>query len=163
MIEIWQSVENYPKYQVSNLGNIKSLNYNKTGKEKLLKLTKGNHGYLYVNLCKDGIAKPITVHQLVAITFLNHKPLKFDYVVNHKDFNKLNNSVHNLEIVTNRENSNQKHLKSSSKYTGVSWHKKLKKWRSVIYLNGNNKHLGYFESELEAHEAYKNKLKEIVL
>ena len=54
-------------------------------------------------------------------------------VVNHINNNKLDNRLENIEIVTSRENSNLKHIKSSSKYVGVSWCKKRNgKWHSSI-------------------------------
>jgi hypothetical protein len=84
-------------------------------------------------------------------------------VINHVDFNKLNNKVDNLEIITNRKNANQKHLKSSSVYTGVCWHKPNKKWMSYISINGKSKYLGLFTNELEASEAYQKELKQIKL
>jgi hypothetical protein len=165
--EIWKTIEDYPNYQVSNLGRVKSLSrtvflkgkHPFISKEKILKTSIDNSNYYNVNLYEKGKIKTRTVHQLVAIAFLNHKPCGFKLVVNHKDFNKLNNCVENLEIVTQRENSNKKHLKRSSQYTGVYWYKERKKWRSMICINNKNKHLGYFETELEAQQAYQNKLK----
>lgn len=58
-MEIFKEIEGYEGlYQVSNLGNVKSLNYNRTGKEKVLKPTKNKKdGYLIVNLCKEGKLK----------------------------------------------------------------------------------------------------------
>ena len=102
------------------------------------------------------------MHQLVAEAFLNHKRCGMEFVINHIDFNKTNNKVENLEIITNRENSNQKHLKSSSIYTGVSWDKRYNKWRSNITVNGKLKHLGYFINELEASEVYKKELNNLI-
>ena len=156
MIEIYKDIIGYEEmYQVSNLGNIKSY---KNGKEKQLKLVKITDGYLIVNLYINGIRKTRKVHQLVAESFLNHKRCGMELVVNHIDFNKTNNKLENLEIVSNRENSNRKHLKSTSKYTGVYWNKCIGKWRAYIFINGNQKHLGLFTNELEASEAYQLEL-----
>ena len=79
-------------------------------------------------------------------------------VVNHKDFNKENNNVDNLELVTQRENANHKHIKSSSQYSGVTWWQERKKWVSQIWNNGTKKHLGIFNNELDASQAYQNTL-----
>lgn len=49
----------------------------------------------------------------------------------------------------------------SSKYKGVCFYKKTNKWRATITANGKQKHLGYFRTESEAHEAYKDKLNEL--
>lgn len=165
-IEIFKDIKDYEGlYQISNLGNIKSFpKLIKRGKgyylsnEKILKLKKGKTNYYKVNLYKDGICKTFQVHQLVAVAFLNHIPCGFNLVVNHKDFDTYNNNVENLEIVTNRENSNQKHLKSYSKYTGVSWYKKSKKWGSRIRFNGKLIHLGSFDTEENASLFYENAL-----
>lgn len=154
-MEIFKKIEGYEDYQVSNLGNIKSFNF---GKEKILKPQLHIKGYYQILFYKNKKAKMFKIHQLVAIAFLNHKPSGMDLVVNHKDFNKLNNNVENLEIVTQRENTNLKHLKSSSKYTGVSWFKRDNKWQASIHINGKSKHLGLFTSELDASEAYQKEL-----
>ena len=82
-------------------------------------------------------------------------------MVNHKNLNKLDNSIENLEIITNRENSNLKHIKSSSRFTGVSWSNHTNKWESSIYIDGKSVKLGYFINELDAHNAYQKKLNEI--
>jgi hypothetical protein len=105
--------------------------------------------------------KTRTVHQLVAGAFLNHKPSRYELVINHKDFNRSNNNVDNLEIVTTRENANQKHLKSSSQYTGVSWDKNRNKWSSQIVINKKLKFLGRFINELDASKAYQKALKDL--
>jgi len=156
---IWKPIKEFEGlYEVSNNGEIKSLWY---GKERILKATINTGGYLKVNLCKECKAKTRMIHQLVAESFLNHTPNGYKLVVNHINFIKTDNRVENLEIVTNRENTNRKHLKSNSVFTGVSWHKQKKKWQSQIVINGKQIHLGYFTTELEASEAYQNKLEEI--
>ena len=156
--EIWKDVLNYENhYMVSNLGNVKSI---KLGKNLILK-TRIRNKYLAVNLCKEGIIKDFSIHQLVAIAFLNHKPNGMTSVVNHKNLIKTDNRVENLEIVTARENSNLKHIKSSSKYVGVSFCKRCNKWKSYINVKKKRIHLGFFINEIEASLAYCNKLKEI--
>ena len=156
MIEQWVDIVGYEKlYQISNFGNVKSLKY---GKIKLLKGAINNYGYRQVNLTKNKMVKSFKIHQLVAIHFLGHKPNGYESVINHIDFNRLNNTITNLEIITPRENTNKKHLKTSSSSTGVSWHKEKSKWISQIYYNGKLKFLGYFKTEKEASNAYQNEL-----
>ena len=160
-MEVYRDVKGYEGlYQVSNLGNVKSLNYNRGGKERILKPSY-SVGYLKVSLCLNKAVKNRKIHQLVAEAFLNHKSCGHNLVVNHINFNKTDNRVDNLEIVTARENCNHKHIKSSSKYTGVTWYKSSKKWMSQITINGKNKHLGYFDSELKASNAYELALNKI--
>ena len=90
-------------YQVSNLGRVKSLNYNHTKKEKILKPILINY-YYSVGLCKYGGIKHTRIHRLVAQTFIpNPDNLP---CVNHKDENKLNNKVENLEWCTIQYNNN---------------------------------------------------------
>jgi len=169
-MEIWKTINGFEDYEVSNLGRVKSLSRtvvrsngrDQRFKEKILKNVVKH--YLMVNLYKDKKSHTKTVHQLVAIAFLDHSPCGLELVVNHKDFNILNNNVYNLEIVTQRENTNQKHLKSSSKYTGVtnSGNKWKNKWRASIVIKGKLIHLGNYETEHEAHLVYEKKLKEIL-
>lgn len=157
--EIFKDIPDYiGSYQISTFGRLKSLNYRSSKSKRLMKLTDDGKGYLSITLYKYGKVKAFRVHQLVAIAFLNHKPNRGKSVVNHIDFNKLNNRLENLEIVTQRENANKKHLEYTSKYTGVNWDKALCKWKSSIYFNNKQKFLGYFNSELKASEYYQNAL-----
>jgi hypothetical protein len=136
-------------YEVSNFGNVKSLNRivlrsdgrKRTIKERLLKGSKNNCGYLVVCLLKGGNEKQFQVHQLVAITFLNHTPNGNKIVVDHIDNNPLS---------------------GHSKYIGVTWDNNAKKWRSSIYVNGKSKYLGIFIDELKAANAYQKELNNIV-
>ncbi|WP_146237823.1 NUMOD4 domain-containing protein [Enterococcus plantarum] len=107
-------------YEVSNFGNVKSLEReisyettNQTGKkflykriqpEKILKTRKDRGGYLYISLpVVQGKIKSVKVHRIVAENFINN-PHNFMFV-NHKDENKENNNVENLEWVTMAENN----------------------------------------------------------
>lgn len=162
-MEEWKEVKNYEGiYEISNLGNIKSLNYKKTKKEKILKKSIGSNGYLTIKLCKKGIAKTRTLHQLVVESFLSYIPDGTQkLVVNHINFIRTDNRVENLEIITMRENGNKKHIKSSSKYTGVTWNKEKNKWRANFYNLGKLYFLGYFKTEIQASNAYQNALKNV--
>ena len=106
-MEIWRTVivngEVYENYMVSNLGNIKSLNYNRTGKEKILKPGKRRDNYLYVNLYKDG-KKVCLIHRLVAEAFL--PKIEGKNHVDHIDSDRQNNVCTNLRWCTSKENSN---------------------------------------------------------
>lgn len=99
-IEIWKDVLGYEGlYQVSNLGNVKSLNYNHTKKTKLLKLSKDTHGYYIVPLCKNKKRRNMLVHRLVAIAFIPN-PNNYPCVNHKKEFEINNNAVENLEWCT---------------------------------------------------------------
>lgn len=106
-IEIFKDIEGYEGlYQISNYGNVKSLNYHCTGKEKILKQGKDKYGYLFVNLYKDGKRKKFLSHRLVVTTFISNDNPTEKIQVNHIDENKENNHVSNLEWVTPKENIN---------------------------------------------------------
>jgi len=156
--EIWKEVKDYPDYEVSNLGRVKS--FKDKSNPIILKPGKDLHGYLIVVL-SNGKKSTIQIQKLVAIAFLNHVPCGYKLVINHIDFDRTNNKLYNLEIVTARENSNKKHLKSTSQYVGVSWYKRTSKWKSCIAIGRKIIFLGYFINEIDAHNAYQNKLKEI--
>ena len=53
--EIWKTIPEFPNYKVSNMGRVKSLNYNRTRKEKLLRFSKDKYGYLRVTISKEGV------------------------------------------------------------------------------------------------------------
>lgn len=112
MIEEWRDIEGYEGfYQVSNLGRVKSLArvvMRSDGKpnpvnEKILKYGM-NRDYCAVVLCKDRKKKMYKVHRLVAMAFLSN-PHNLPEV-NHKDENKKNNCVDNLEWCTSKYNTN---------------------------------------------------------
>jgi hypothetical protein len=104
-----------------------------------LKLSKESNGYLQVGLFKNKKTKVFRVHQIVSMAFLNHNPCGHKLVINHIDFDKTNNNLNNLEITTQRQNTNQKHLTSTSKYTGVVGIKAVKngkqKFISMVQIN----------------------------
>jgi len=157
--EIWKYVKDYEGlYQVSNLGRVKSLHYKN---HRILKQGISNVGYYYVGLSKKAIVTTKNVHKLVAIAFLNHTPSYYKIVINHIDFNRLNNNLSNIELVSARENCNRNHIKHSSIYTGVCWKKREQKWSANIWINKKQILLGYFNTELDAKAAYDNKLKTI--
>ena len=96
--EVWKPIEGYD-YMVSNLGRVKSLDrVDSLGhhrKEKILQPVKSNNGYLRVMLYNDGKVKRYLVHRLVGNAFIpNPNDLP---EVNHKDEDKTNNKVENLE------------------------------------------------------------------
>lgn len=100
--ELWRDIPYYEGlYQISNYGRVRSFHKNKT---KYKTQRTNNRGYLVVQLYKNGKMKNEYVHRLVALTFIpnpNHFPQ-----VNHKDEDKQNNYVENLEWCTAKYNNN---------------------------------------------------------
>ena len=102
MDEIWKDIEDYKGlYQISNKGNVKSLY---KGSERILKLHDDGRGYYQIILCNDGVRKTFKLHRLVAQAFISN-PHNLPEV-NHKDENKKNNCVENLEWITHINNCN---------------------------------------------------------
>ena len=163
MKEIWKDIPNYEGYyQVSSLGRVRKYNTKKLrslfDKKELFKIHKqrvNGHGYYIITLRKLKEIKTFKVHKLVAMAFLNHTPCGMEKVVNHINFNRLDNRLENLEIVSARENANQKHIKSSSSYTGVIVNKKrYNSFISKIKIKSKGIHLGYYKDEKQASEIY---------
>lgn len=108
MKEIWKDIQGYEGlYQVSNLGKVKSLY-----KNKILKPRIKENDYLIVSLYKDREDKKFYIHRLVANAFIPN-PENKGYV-NHKNFDKSDNTLENLEWVTRIENF--RHYKNSYKW-----------------------------------------------
>jgi len=148
MDEIFVPVRDFPRYAVSNHGRVQNV---KTG--RILKGGK-TRGYLTVVLCSVNGNMTCTVHRLVAQHFLPNPDNKRE--VDHVDGNPMNNYLSNLRWATRGEN--QRNCKSrsgsSSKYLGITWHKRDNKWQAQIKIEGKRKHLGYFTDEVEAAKVY---------
>lgn len=158
-IEVWKDIPEYEGlYQVSNLGNVRSLKYNKIRYIKSL----NDKGRYAINLYKDKIRTTNNkVSVLVAEAFLKHKRCGHKIVVDHIDNNKINDRLYNLQLISTRENTS-KNKKGNSKYTGVYKRNINKnKWTAQIMNNGKVKYLGVFTDEKKASEVYKNELKKI--
>lgn len=157
--EKWKDIIGYEgKYMISDLGRVKSLKYHRGNNHKILKTNNASFGYKNVCLSIDKIRKTYAVHILVTVAFLDHKPGGYNSVINHKNFKPNDNTLSNLEIVSQRENTNLKHIKSSSVYVGVCWNIGHKKWQSRIVVKRKRKHLGYYDNEIDAHHAYQTAL-----
>jgi hypothetical protein len=158
--EIWKDIPGYEgKYQVSNLGNVKSLPRQTKRKDgrvyflegRFLKKVDNGNGYLVVNLK----SKTYFVSVLVAMAFLNHKPCGYKIIVDHINNIRSDNRLENLQLITTRKNTSKDRIgKGSSKYTGVYWSKRSKKWCSTIVCNNKKIYLGSFETEKQASDFY---------
>ena len=144
MEEIWRDIKGYEgKYMVSNLGRVKSLIYKRTGKEEILKAYDNGHGYLFVILCKDGKDKTCRVNRLVAQAFLENPDNLPE--VNHKDEDKTNNCVENLEWCSKLYNIN---YGTGRKRSAEKRAKKLSK--PVFSVNKESGLIMWWQSAMEA-------------
>ena len=129
--EIWRPIEGYEGlYEISSYGRVKSVDRydrrNQFRKGKLLKNKDNGNGYLICSLSKNGIVKNKYIHRLVAEAFIERA--NGLYEVNHKDENKKNNSVDNLEWCDRKYNNTygtktEREIKSKIKkgiYLGLS-------------------------------------------
>ena len=170
-LEIWKDIPDFEGYyQVSNLGNVKSLSRTILGKndtptflkEKMLKFSTSTNGYYQVILCKNSDRKIFKVHSLVAICFLNHIPDgTHNVVIDHINEIKTDNRIENLRLIGHRENVSRSIKDSTSTYVGVSWSKNAKKWISQITIDGKTKYLGLFDNEEDANKKYLETLKDL--
>lgn len=104
-MEIWKNIEEFNgKYQVSNLGRIRRVYKKGIIPDKFLKTFKNKQGYVVAPITINNIQKNRLVHRLVANAFIPKIDGKLE--INHKDEDKENNCVENLEWCTHKENSN---------------------------------------------------------
>ena len=128
-MEIWKDIKGYEGlYQVSNLGRVRR-------RSKLLHLNTNTHGYKHITLSKDNVQKTAVVHRLVASAFIEN-PLGLPQI-NHKDGDKSNNSVSNLEWVTQKENN--RHAINSN----------LRKTKKILLISNENKVIREFNNRME--------------
>ena len=149
-MEIWKDIEGYEGlYQVSNYGNIRSLNYrNKSQIHNLTLKVRKRDGYLTVGLTKNNRNKTFIVHRVVAKAFIPN-PDNLPQV-NHKDENKSNNNASNLEWCTCKYNiqySVKLHPKRKTYYRKPNkWNKRVrqldKKTGQVIREYSNFQEIG---------------------
>lgn len=107
-VEVWKSLDflGYPSYEISTFGRVKSLNYRRSGKEKILKPSNNGRGYLQVLLYLNNKMKYFVVHKLVALAFIpNDNPIE-KTEINHLDENPSNNHVSNICWCNRYENIN---------------------------------------------------------
>ena len=155
-MEQWKEIYGYPNYLISNTGKVYTKN-----RDKLLVPKVDKYGYYAVGLCKNNKVKHFTIHRLVALAFV---PLVDNCnVVNHKDGNKQNNNVNNLEWTT--ISGNTKHCFNTNKAfrkqvldnakKGTETHKK----GVAVYLNGIL--VGRYNSIIETAKSLKISVKTI--
>lgn len=161
MEEIWKDIPEYEGYyQASNIGRIRSLdrlienerigNYIRKGVVLSPKITQ--RGYLSVALSKKSKTNHFMIQILVAMAFLGHKKSGYDKIVNHKDLNKKNNNIGNLEVISQRENIIHYRNIVNKNYIGV--HLIKGRYMAKTSIKGKSINLGWFSDPLEASKKY---------
>lgn len=150
-MEEWRKINNYPKYEVSSLGNVKNV---KTKRILKFGLAGNSIKYHRINLYNEDGMKGLNVNRLVYEHF--NGQLLDGYVIDHKDDNPLNNIPSNLQQITNRAN-----VYKHSGHKGVIWEKSRNKWLSRIKYQRYLKVLGRFNDKQDAIDAYNKALQEI--
>ena len=122
-MEDWKDIVGYENiYQVSNNGNIRVLNYRHRGYAQIVKQGMDYYGYPKIRLAKNGVRKEYKVHRLTAQAFLDNKDCLPE--VNHKDYNRKNNDINNLEWVSKIDNIkhqlNRRELFKAKKVMAIS-------------------------------------------
>ena len=156
-INTFYTIPGFSNYTINKEGVIKN------SRDRKLKgsIHKGT-GYRRVTILSDsGEMVTKQIHTLMGITFLGYiSEGKYKKVIDHKDNNRLNNMLSNLQILSHRDNSSKDRVKTS-KYIGVSWYKKTNSWQAKIRKDGKCIRLGKFNNEYDAHKAYQSELSKI--
>jgi hypothetical protein len=144
MEEIWKDIEGYERlYQISDRGRVRSLR-----KNIILRPGKFPNGYLFASLKVKGKQCSKMIHRLVAEAFLSNPGRKKE--VNHKDGDKQNNVIENLEWVTRQENIKHAFLHELIRVPGD---KSRNDWNGYVNIyNQNNELVGQAASFIDAAE-----------
>lgn len=136
-MEIWKKIKNFEDlYEISSYGRVKN------SRGMILKPLKSKQGYLSVILCRNTVRKQYKIHRLVCLEFLEN-PYNLPEV-NHKDEDKQNNKLSNLEWCGRKYNANYGDAKEKN-------HAPLRK--PVIQYDLNGKFINRFSSVMEAEKS----------
>lgn len=152
--EVWRPTIHSSIHMVSNLGRVKTLSYNRTGVESLMKLTNSN-GYLRVQV--KGAMSPMFVHRLVWESF--HGVIPDGMQINHINLNKHDNRLVNLEVCTARHNQNHYQESAGKRRIGVWEDKERGGWLAVVEKDGDPWYLGVYDKKVSAMMAYEDFIK----
>ncbi|NRT15268.1 hypothetical protein HNP99_001615 [Flavobacterium sp. 28A] len=158
--EEWKQIPGYEDYQISSYGRLQ----NKHGRylKGSLKKDHGNETKTRViySMTHRGKKYRIYASRLVAAAFRDFDLLDKNFVIDHIDNDSMNDNVENLQIITVRENNTKDSINKCG-YVGVT--KRGSRYISYITTNRIQKNLGTFRTALDAHQAYKEALENIII
>jgi hypothetical protein len=151
-METWIPITNYPDYEISDLGKVRCI---RPDYKQELKISTMRKGYLGVWLRKHPGDKNegrdlVTIHKLMATSFLGWDPTKSELQIDHINEDKTDNRLVNLQIITMRKNVSR----SMSNLYGTGVSKRGNKFRARINVNKKTIALGTFFTKEEAQRAY---------
>lgn len=98
--------------------------------------------------------KKYSLHRLIWVHYYGTQ-IPAGYIIDHINGNKTDNRIHNLRLYTVRQNQQNRHTHRNGRLYGTSYHTRNNKWQSRFRYEGKLVHIGYYPTEQEAHEAYK--------
>lgn len=158
--EMWKEVHDYENYEISTHGRLRN------NKGRILEpMPSKDHGKntktrVVYTLSKNGESKKRYATRLMAIAFLGLDPTDKSLVVDHIDNNSMNDSLANLQLITNRKNCS-KDRKNKSGYTGV--YENGNRFKSYILVNYKQIYLGTFKTAELANQVYITAVQEVIL
>lgn len=147
-MENWKPIEGWENYEISDFGNVRSVRTYPDNK----RTSRHRNGYAVVGLYGNGKRCFKYVHRLVIAAFLYPS----DDEVNHRDLNKQNNHISNLEYSDRESNMRHRYM---GEVRGVTYSKKRKSYQARMQINKKCTHLGWFRTYGEASECYRENFK----
>ena len=144
-----ETIKGFDNYEIDREGNVWSKLTKKFLKPELI-----NSGYLSIRLYEKGKTTRFLLHRLLALQFIDNPDNLA--CVDHIDRNKLNNSLDNLRWVSYSQNCRNK-----NSIKGYSFNKRCNKYRASYCLNYKHIHIGFYDTEQEARDAYLNAIKDL--
>ena len=117
------------------------------------------NGYYVTPVTLNKKSKTLQIHRIAWFIYYGYLPNNIDHI----NMDRKDNKISNLRDCTPQENMRNKraYKNTSSKFKGVSFHKRDEKWTAQIRFNGKLRHLGYFNLEVDAHNAYERASKNL--
>lgn len=161
-MENWVTVRGFDDYEVSDLGNLRKKELRRPlknggigfSREKVMKPNITSRGYCQVSIMRNKQRYCKLIHRLVYESFNEIEDLGTKYSIDHINGDKLDNRLCNLRYVTHRENVASYWAGKRSIPSGV-YESSNGKYVARANVNGKNRHIGYFDNPLDAHNAYK--------